>query len=131
MAEVPEVRIGTAERERAMKELSDHFSAGRLSIAEFDERSAVVAAATTKGELATVFNDLPVKRLEYEEKLPARKEGGSWDWQAAAIAITPIIAVVLFFTLHSWLFFLLIPAVPAILEGGKRLPGARRTNETD
>jgi hypothetical protein len=122
MGEFGDVRIGTAERERALDDLTRHFSAGRLSMAEFDERSGHVAAATTRGELARIFADLP--RLTPQASPPqAKRQGGSWDWRAATIAITPIVAVVLFFTLHSWLFFLLIPAVPAVLEAGKRIPG--------
>ncbi|WP_425301316.1 DUF1707 SHOCT-like domain-containing protein [Nocardia wallacei] len=59
MADYPDIRIGTAEREKAMEQLSQHFAAGRLSVAEFDERSGVIAAAVTRGDLAQVFADLP------------------------------------------------------------------------
>jgi hypothetical protein len=128
MAEFPDVRVGTTEREQASADLARHFSAGRLSVAEFDERSAKVAAATTRGELTAVFADLPP--LVPEGAPPPHPGGGrSWDWRVAAIAATPIIAVVLFFTLHSWLFFLLIPAVPAVLQAGRRaLPPSTRTD---
>ncbi|WP_280454348.1 DUF1707 SHOCT-like domain-containing protein, partial [Nocardia brasiliensis] len=55
MEELPEIRIGTAEREDAMRRLSDHFAAGRLSVAEFDERSAIVAAPRNPGAHTQVF----------------------------------------------------------------------------
>jgi hypothetical protein len=127
MAEYPDVRIGTAEREHASNDLARHFSAGRLSVAEFDERSGQVAAATTRGDLAAVFADLPP--LVPEGASPQPRKRGGWDWRAGTVALTPFLAVVLFLTLHSWLFFLLIPAVPAVLEAGRRaLPTDRRRN---
>ncbi len=117
MADVPDIRVGTEEREQALTRLSEHFSAGRLSVAEFDERSGQIAAATTRSQIYEVFTDLPDSLPESE--LPERKQP-KWDWLGAVIAVTPIVAVVLFFVLGSWLWFLLIPAVPALLEGGRR-----------
>lgn len=55
-------RIGDAERERAMTRLGEHVGAGRLDIAEFESRSALVYAARTGAELDAVFADLPVAR---------------------------------------------------------------------
>ena len=115
MAEAPDVRIGTAERERALKELSAHFSAGRLSVAEFDERSAAVTAATTRGDLDKVFADLSSPEPEPEPPVSRR----SYDWRAALLALTPIVALVLFFVFHTWLWFLLIPAVSVLLSVGQ------------
>ena len=40
MSEPPEIRIGTVDREKALEALSQHFSEGRLTVPEFDERSA-------------------------------------------------------------------------------------------
>ncbi|MFC9435279.1 DUF1707 domain-containing protein [Nocardia sp. NPDC057030] len=57
--EVHDVRITTDERERALRELATHMAAGRLSVVEFDERSAAAAEVTTKTELAELFADLP------------------------------------------------------------------------
>jgi hypothetical protein len=53
------VRIGTTEREDAIRALSEHLGEGRLDIGEYDQRSALVAAAKTRGELAANFDDLP------------------------------------------------------------------------
>ena len=63
MAENPDVRIGTAEREQALSNLSQHLSDGRVALPEFDERSAVVSSAVTRGELDSVFTDLPTPSL--------------------------------------------------------------------
>ncbi|MET9488851.1 DUF1707 domain-containing protein [Nocardia sp. NPDC006630] len=116
MAEPPDIRIGTAEREEAMKRLSDNFAAGRLSVAEFDERSGVVAAAMTRGDLETVFTDLPA--VESDSAAPAKREPrfGS-NWPERIMPIVPIIAVILFFITSQWWVFLLIPVAGALLFG--------------
>lgn len=59
MADSPEVRIGTAEREQAQRLLGEHFGAGRLTLTEFEDRSGRIAAAVTRRDLAVLFTDLP------------------------------------------------------------------------
>lgn len=119
MSDVPEIRIGTAEREQAMQRLSDHFAAGRLSVAEFDERSAVVAAALTRGDLDQVFTDLPEPALA-AAAVPAERGSGFLDeWPERLMAVIPIVAVILFFVTGSWLWFLAIPLAGALLFGGR------------
>ncbi|HEY9312006.1 DUF1707 domain-containing protein [Williamsia sp.] len=54
------IRVGNPERERAITLLNDAFSNGYLEIAEFEERSQVVYASKTRGELRTVLEHLPV-----------------------------------------------------------------------
>lgn len=53
------LRIGTAEREDAMRVLGEHFSAGRLEIDEYEQRAGAVAQAVTRGDLRSLFADLP------------------------------------------------------------------------
>lgn len=53
------VRIGDAERDQAVAVLSDHFVAGRLTQAEFEERSEVVTRARYADDLDPLFDDLP------------------------------------------------------------------------
>ena len=57
--ERPPIRIGTAERDAAMKALDAHLEAGRLDVDEYGERSARASVATTAPELAELFDDLP------------------------------------------------------------------------
>ncbi|WP_338893055.1 DUF1707 domain-containing protein [Rhodococcus sovatensis] len=137
MADNPDVRIGTAEREQALSNLSQHLSDGRLTLPEFDERSAVVAAATTRGQLDSVFTDLPTPSLaptasrpldisrSNEPAVPPTQPDADdgWDWRKAVMGAAPIIALILFFVVpvsNSWLFFLLIPLAGALLFGGDR-----------
>ncbi|SNT45649.1 DUF1707 SHOCT-like domain-containing protein [Rhodococcoides kyotonense] len=136
MADNPDVRIGTAEREQALEALSRHLGDGRLTVPEFDERSSVVSSATTRGQLESVFTDLPSTPLMPTASRPLdlstsqtptpasdSSDDDGWDWRKAAMAITPIVALILFFVVpvsNSWLFFLLVPLVGALIYGGDR-----------
>jgi hypothetical protein len=53
------VRIGTSEREEAVRALGEHLAQGRLEISEYDQRCGLAAAARTRAELAEIFDDLP------------------------------------------------------------------------
>jgi TM2 domain-containing membrane protein YozV len=52
-------RIGTVERESAVKILSDHMSEGRLAFDEYEERMAAALEAQTRADLRPLFKDLP------------------------------------------------------------------------
>lgn len=56
------VRIGDAERDQAVSLLSDHFVAGRLTQAEFEERSEHATRARYSDELEPLFDELPMSR---------------------------------------------------------------------
>ena len=56
------IRIGTTERSAAQSALQEHLNAGRLEVAEYADRSARAANATTAAELAALFSDLPAPR---------------------------------------------------------------------
>ena len=60
MTDSDSLRIGTAERESAVKFLSDHMSAGRLSLEEYEERMAAALEARTVADLKPLFTDLPL-----------------------------------------------------------------------
>jgi hypothetical protein len=55
----PGVRIGDAERDRVIDQLAGHHAAGRLTLAEFEDRMASAWTARTGGELAVLTADLP------------------------------------------------------------------------
>ncbi|MDI9914803.1 DUF1707 domain-containing protein [Rhodococcus sp. IEGM 1379] len=126
MADVPDIRIGTTEREQALSLLSEHFAAGRLTVAEFDERSGIVTAATTRSELAPVFKDLPGPIPAATAPTPVRKFDP--DWSGRIMAVIPILAVILFFVTGTWLWFLAIPLAGALLFGTDR---ERKKNRHD
>ncbi|MGH8825184.1 MAG: DUF1707 SHOCT-like domain-containing protein [Jiangellaceae bacterium] len=53
------MRIGDADRDRAVAALGDHYAAGRLTAEEFDDRSSKAWQARTAEDLAPLFADLP------------------------------------------------------------------------
>lgn len=55
-----DIRVGNPERERAISLLNDAFTSGYLDISEFDERSARIFAARTRGDLRSCLTDLPL-----------------------------------------------------------------------
>ncbi|KAA0022647.1 DUF1707 SHOCT-like domain-containing protein [Antrihabitans cavernicola] len=133
MAEPPEIRIGTLDREQALHLLGEHFSAGRLSVAEFDERSGQITTAATRGELDRVFDDLPASTAQNFGRAPAEpkptpveRHGFHPDWTGRIIAVIPILAVILFFVTGSWLWFLAIPAAGVLLFGTNHERHGRR-----
>lgn len=53
------MRVSDAERTAAAEQLAVHYSAGRLTSSEYDERCQQSYAAATMGDLDAVFSDLP------------------------------------------------------------------------
>jgi hypothetical protein len=54
-----DLRVSDADRDRALGELSEAFQAGRITAAEFDQRSGQALHARTGKELAALLSDLP------------------------------------------------------------------------
>ena len=130
-----QLRIGTAERTAAMKALDEHLAAGRLGVEEYANRSAVAANATVVSELEGLFTDLPAPHPDLPgtdlvpptKPVPAVAESGTLatraggileTWGGRVVAVTPIVALALFLITGQWWFFLLIPAVGALVYGG-------------
>ena len=125
--ERPPIRIGTAERTAAMKALDEHLAAGRLQIEEYGERSVLAVNATTAPQLAALFEDLPAPHpplpgvagplpvVSHPVGPPAPRGPSTLQvWGPRLMALTPFIALGLFLILHTWVVFLLIPAVGAM-----------------
>ena len=55
----PALRIGDAERDRAVADLGEHFAAGRLTREELDQRVDQAMAARLDADLEPLFVDLP------------------------------------------------------------------------
>jgi hypothetical protein len=143
-----QVRIGTPEREAAVRDLSAHLEAGRLTSVEYEDRSVRVSGARTWGDLVPIFADLPEPRPAGLAGLAAAPRplvgaappvppvasssatpvGGVLPerWRETVVAITPILAVVLFFATGSWLWFLCIPLVGILAYGGGHRRRPRR-----
>ena len=124
------LRIADSERENALTVLGEHMSAGRLNIDEYGERSAQVSTAKTRGELRTLFSDLPPPHPRFSTGAPApapaavpvpqqsqqvagRPPGGATRALVAGLVpVAGLIAVALFLFAHlPWVVFLLPAAV--------------------
>jgi len=149
--ERPDQRLSDAERVDAIARLAAAQTEGRLNASEYEERADAARAAVTRGDLAPLFADLPEPALvavggttgqTLLDSASSRALGGRVG--ATIMALTPFIAVVLFFLfgffvsfLWSWLWFLLIPVAGIIIYGpgsarrGAPMSGGVRVSDTD
>jgi len=144
-------RISSAERDGALSALSAHRDAGRLDSGQYESRQVAATSAQTWAELLPLFADLPEPRPAKVTALaayapPGLPMGGSRPPSSPAaprpggsgpaipnrvretiMSLTPFAALVLFFTTHTWLWFLAIPVVSILLYGaeGRRGRGRR------
>jgi hypothetical protein len=87
------VRIGDAERDKAVSDLGDHFAAGRLSREEFDERADQAMQARFSTDLDPLFTDLPKTAAAPQQSwAPPRQAGGPPPW-AYAMWLLPLVAI--------------------------------------
>ena len=67
------IRASDSDRENVVEILRDAYSTGRLTMAEFDERTTAAFAARTWGELRKLTTDLPQQaKLELSHPEPDR-----------------------------------------------------------
>ena len=59
MADKPHLRVSDQDREQAASEIREHYAAGRLDSAEFEERVQAAYSARTQRELNAISADLP------------------------------------------------------------------------
>ncbi len=140
------LRVGDAERERAIAALGEHMSLGRLTVDEYGDRAGGVTAAKTRSELLRQFADLPEPRPRFDTtpgtsgSAPPRlsKESGSehddaapphrglehsrWHPAAAILPLAMLIAAVVIGIFDKHGFFLLIPAI-FLLRAWAHRPG--------
>lgn len=145
MSDDEQVRIGTAEREQALSALADHHTAGRLDADEFEDRRGRANDAVTRGDLTALFTDLPGGKpafgaspstvaaplpsgstpvpMNRDERRAQRRgdrangiRGGQQNKWRGVVALSPFVALALFFITKSWLWFLLVP-VSGIVYG--------------
>jgi hypothetical protein len=142
------VRIGDRERQAAVEALTAHREAGRLAPTEFEERQVIASRARTWAEIVPLFADLPdprpagmpvglpavvvpmpgpgaggrvagARRSPLDDLVPTRHRD-------TVMALTPFLAVVLFFATKSWLWFLAIPIMGILLYGADGKPKRHR-----
>ena len=72
----PHLRAADADRAAVAAQLGEQMSAGRLTVAEYDERLARAYAARTYGELETLTADLPRPAPQPPAPAPATRHAG-------------------------------------------------------
>ena len=93
------VRIGDAERDRAIASLGDHFAAGRLTAEEFDQRMDQAFKARFNEDLEPLFADLP-RTVEPDVQSNSNRRPDlhlAWSamlWMAPLIVIFAVVAAV-------------------------------------
>jgi uncharacterized membrane protein len=104
------LRLSDADREAALEMLSDHYSVGRLTKDEFDERSDAVWSARTRDDLTPVFADLPV----HPAGAPVPRPSGSVRRRWAGgfpMPLVPVVFALIALTVVTHLPFLIVGAV--------------------
>jgi hypothetical protein len=131
------LRLSDAERDAAVNELQRNASDGRLSDAELTDPTEVARRSVTRGDLADIFADLPVQSAPapstidgWDTPFPADGSDRPRNWPALLTALSPFVAVTLFFVTgvligfaYAWLWFLLIPVTAIVVFVGR--PGPR------
>jgi len=118
------MRASDADREHAVGILRDGYATGRLTLAEFDERTTAALTGRTWGELRGLTRDLPAPgQRVLPPPAPRQALGGDDRLPAAALAdrgpgLTPILLIALYwltltFTAHA--AGVLIPVVFLLL----------------
>ncbi|GIG90410.1 DUF1707 SHOCT-like domain-containing protein [Plantactinospora endophytica] len=85
-AALPDLRIGTPEREAAREALEEHLAADRLDHAEYEQRWAACRTARSQAELRQVFVDLPAPHPDLPEP-PGPPSDDNEDMPLIAVAI--------------------------------------------
>ncbi|NUQ98940.1 MAG: DUF1707 domain-containing protein [Streptomyces sp.] len=135
MERAPDVRVGTAERERAVAALSEHMAAERLTREEFETRIDAAYRAVSQSDLRDLFTDLPAPDWEgaLSTGSPAAAEpaapahGKTGRVAALAGAVLPAaggVGLVLTFLTGSWYWLVLsAPVVYGVRQAARKVQG--------
>jgi hypothetical protein len=103
------IRAADSDRETVAAQLGEHTAAGRLTLAEFEERVAAVHASRTLADLDELVTDLPRVR----PARPPRPRGRMWGpWLRTAgicLAIWAATSIMAGGTLYFWPFWVIVP----------------------
>ena len=100
-----DLRIGTSERDLVMVLLGEHMSAGRLEIAEYEQRCSRAAEARYRSEVADLFSDLPAPHPEFKQSPLTEKRLAA---KPVALGIGALVVLVAVVAKQLWLLALLL-----------------------
>ena len=93
MAQVPDLLVSDAERQRVVTDLRGHYEAGRLTLEEFQQRLDEAHAARTEEQLRHALRQLPDARLPSVSPRDTR-------WRSLALQYALVNAI----AISVWLF---------------------------
>ncbi|MDT0274371.1 DUF1707 SHOCT-like domain-containing protein [Blastococcus goldschmidtiae] len=112
----PHLRAADADRTAVAGVLGEHMSAGRLTVAEYEERLTRAYAARTYGELAELTTDLPDGRATSAGSVagPARwradwSEADAWAWRSWASTAAIVVSIWAITSVATWQFLYFWP----------------------
>jgi hypothetical protein len=123
------IRASDRDRETVIASLGEHTGAGRLTLAEFEERVAGVTSARTLADLDQVLVDLPVASSP-RPTAPTRRRDERWRPWLMTAAICLIIwaasSVLAGRVTHFWPFWVIVPWGIVLAAGGGWFSSRRR-----
>jgi hypothetical protein len=116
----PHLRAADADRTAVAGVLGEHMAAGRLTVAEYEERLTRAYAARTYGELAELTTDLPggaVPAVPSGATAAGRtdrwrgnwSEADAWAWRSWASTTAIVVSIWAITSLASWEFLYFWP----------------------
>jgi hypothetical protein len=123
-----EIRASDDERERTVEALRRHAAAGRIDAAELEERLGLALAATTRGELERIVEDLPAERQRQSPRpVPAvrRHRGacGSYHKSPQSILAIAVLLVAIWAVTGAGYFWPMWPLAYFAFAGFMRVRG--------
>ena len=130
LSQKPQLRIGDAERDRAVAALGDHFAAGRLTNEEFEQRMEQAIKARFNDDLEPLFADLPRTVEPVAEQRSNRPSEAqlAWSvmmWLAPVFILCAVVAAVVLSA--PWLvwIFLWVFLISGLFRHRRRSQGPR------
>jgi hypothetical protein len=80
MTSADAMRASDGDRERVVQALQEQVGEGRLTLAEFEERSGIAYDAKTVGELRVLTEDLPIEPLAPQQNALAWQQSDLPPW---------------------------------------------------
>ena len=112
------VRIGDAERDRALDKLGEHFAAGRLTREELDDRTEQAMGARFDRDLELLFRDLPGGLRDEAVRRPQVRPRGSVVLPAAVGLLVPLLVLAVVASVVMHVPVLIGPIVWLVLLSG-------------
>ena len=122
------LRVSDAERQAVADRLSEHFAAGRLDQAEFDDRVGRAMSAKTRADLGGLFADLPETGAPAVPAQPRYRHRHPVLLVALFVVLAVMTAHVLWWTTVPllWLGFFLVVVLFATRTVGRSRPDRDR-----